>query len=119
MQHRELRADWLGDDAALFALEDEEETPCLVCGRSDDEATLLLCDGPGCDATCHVACAGLIAVPESDWFCRRCLIPAEGEAAPAELEHGEPEAPLTVDPATAAADTSVFERFRWTQPGAR
>ena len=107
VQPRELRVDWLGDDAAMFAFEEEEETtPCLVCGVDDDEATLLLCDGPGCDATCHVACAGLAAVPEGDWFCTRCATAAE--APPAELQAEG-----------AAADTSVFERFRWTQPGAR
>lgn len=122
VQPRELRVDWLGDDAALFALEEEEETPCMVCGRDDpeDAATLLLCDGPGCVGACHVACAGLYAVPERDWFCARCA-PAAGAPpadalTPAELQ-AEPEASLTQG--AAAADTSIFERFRWTQPGAR
>ena len=121
VQPRELRVDWLGDDATLFAFEEEEETPCIVCGRDDDAATLLLCDGPGCNAACHVACCGLAAVPERDWFCTRCAPAAEAPpadvATPAELQ-AEPEASLTQG-AAAAADTSVFERFRWTQPGAR
>lgn len=111
VEPRELRVDWLGDDAALFAFEDEEETPCMVCGLDDDEASLLLCDGPGCDATCHVVCAGLAAVPDCEWFCTRC---SPAEAPPA--EQVEPEEPQTQG---AAADTSAFERFRWTQPGAR
>jgi hypothetical protein len=52
--------------------EDEEESPCDVCGSAAEEHLLLLCDGEGCDGACHVGCAGLEAVPEGEWFCWRC-----------------------------------------------
>ena len=114
VQPRALRVDWLGDDAALFAL--EEETPCVVCGRDDDEASLLLCDGPDCDAACHVACAGLAAVPAGDWFCARCAPP---EAAPAEEAQAQ-DAAAPQDAAAHQEDTkTLFERFRCARPGAR
>lgn len=43
---------------------------CTFCGSPDGEDTLLLCDG--CDCPAHVACLGLDAVPEGDWFCDLC-----------------------------------------------
>jgi len=82
VEARQQRVDWLGDDA-LFFDEEEEATPCQVCGRDDEAATLLLCDGAGCSGACHVACAGLPAVPAGDWLCARCAPPL-AEAAPAE-----------------------------------
>ncbi len=76
VEPREQRPDCGGDAFLLFdeegEEEEQEETPCGVCGSAEDEALLLLCDGAGCDAACHVACAGLDAVPPGDWFCWRC-----------------------------------------------
>ena len=52
----------------LGALLDEA---CQVCGRGDDEACMILCDG--CEAgAAHTYCLGLDAVPETDWFCAAC-----------------------------------------------
>ena len=52
----------------LGALVDEA---CGVCGRRDDEASLVLCDG--CEAgAAHTYCLGLDGVPEGDWFCAAC-----------------------------------------------
>ena len=52
----------------LGALVDEA---CGVCGRRDDEASLVLCDG--CEAgAAHTHCLGLDGVPEGDWFCAAC-----------------------------------------------
>ena len=108
---REQRVDWLGDEALFYAesASEEEETPCQVCGRDDDPATLLLCDGDGCGGACHVACAGLPAVPAGEWLCARCAEPPPAEQAPGAADAAEA-------PQDAAA---AFERFRWTQPGAR
>ena len=71
VEPRAQRVEWLGD---VFFDEDEEEeeTPCSVCGRDNDADSLLLCDAPGCSGACHVACAGLPAVPDGDWLCARC-----------------------------------------------
>mmetsp|Transcript_24766 Transcript_24766/g.47503 ORF Transcript_24766/g.47503 Transcript_24766/m.47503 type:complete len:567 (-) Transcript_24766:37-1737(-) len=50
------------------------DTACLVCGREDGEAEMLLCDTPGCDNGCHMRCCTppLLEVPEEDWFCPSC-----------------------------------------------
>uniref|UniRef100_A0A3B3ZQJ4 PHD and ring finger domains 1 n=1 Tax=Periophthalmus magnuspinnatus TaxID=409849 RepID=A0A3B3ZQJ4_9GOBI len=49
-----------------------EETSCEVCGGSDREDRLLLCDG--CDAGYHMECLTppLDAVPVEEWFCPEC-----------------------------------------------
>ncbi|XP_072292105.1 uncharacterized protein phrf1 isoform X2 [Eucyclogobius newberryi] len=51
---------------------DLEETSCEVCGGSDREDRLLLCDG--CDAGFHMDCLTppLDAVPVEEWFCPEC-----------------------------------------------
>lgn len=41
-----------------------------VCGGTEGEATLLLCDA--CDRTCHTGCAGLRGVPSGGWRCTGC-----------------------------------------------
>ncbi|XP_019895992.2 PHD and RING finger domain-containing protein 1 isoform X2 [Esox lucius] len=50
-----------------------EQTSCEVCGGSDREDRLLLCDG--CDAGYHMECLTppLDAVPVEEWFCPECL----------------------------------------------
>ncbi|XP_069327949.1 PHD and RING finger domain-containing protein 1 isoform X4 [Eulemur rufifrons] len=59
------------------AREEEEEDPtfCEVCGRSDHEDRLLLCDG--CDAGYHMECLDppLQEVPVDEWFCPECAAP--------------------------------------------
>ncbi|XP_037587050.1 PHD and RING finger domain-containing protein 1 isoform X1 [Cebus imitator] len=59
------------------ASEEEEEDPtfCEVCGRSDREDRLLLCDG--CDAGYHMECLDppLQEVPVDEWFCPECAAP--------------------------------------------
>ncbi|KAG7468431.1 hypothetical protein MATL_G00142910 [Megalops atlanticus] len=51
---------------------DFDQTCCEVCGRSDREDRLLLCDG--CDAGYHMECLTppLDAVPVEEWFCPEC-----------------------------------------------
>ncbi|XP_032894500.1 PHD and RING finger domain-containing protein 1-like isoform X2 [Amblyraja radiata] len=50
----------------------EDVTNCEVCGRSDREDSLLLCDG--CDAGYHLDCLtpALHTVPVEEWFCPEC-----------------------------------------------
>ncbi|KAJ5371290.1 uncharacterized protein N7496_007382 [Penicillium cataractarum] len=55
--------DYLEDDLADYQ-------PCTICGESDNEDVLLLCDG--CDAPSHVYCVGLEDVPSGSWYCERC-----------------------------------------------
>ncbi|KAH9494768.1 PHD and RING finger domain-containing protein 1 [Bulinus truncatus] len=54
--------------------EEEEEDPtyCEVCGQSDREDRLLLCDG--CDLGYHCECLDppLSTVPVQEWFCPDC-----------------------------------------------
>ncbi|XP_040495673.1 PHD and RING finger domain-containing protein 1 isoform X1 [Ursus maritimus] len=65
--------------------DDEEEDPtfCEVCGRSDREDRLLLCDG--CDAGYHMECLDppLQEVPVDEWFCPECAAPGAAPAADA------------------------------------
>ncbi|TKS73250.1 PHD and RING finger domain-containing protein 1 [Collichthys lucidus] len=51
---------------------DLEQTSCEVCGGSDREDRLLLCDG--CDAGYHMECLTppLDSVPVEEWFCPEC-----------------------------------------------
>lgn len=57
------------------AAEEEDERPCDACGKADDAARFLLCDGDGCKAGWHLGCLTppLQAVPEGDWFCPKCV----------------------------------------------
>lgn len=47
-----------------------ENVFCMVCGRDDDDANLILCDG--CTNAGHVRCMNLRQVPEEEWFCGEC-----------------------------------------------
>ncbi|XP_060625452.2 PHD and RING finger domain-containing protein 1 isoform X1 [Anolis sagrei] len=62
---------------------EDDPTFCEVCGRSDREDRLLLCDG--CDAGYHMECLNppLSEVPVDEWFCPLC---APANAAPADIE---------------------------------
>ena len=44
-----------------------------------DAAVVLLC--VGCEDEVHLACLGLAAVPDGDWFCRACQPSASAKAA--------------------------------------
>ena len=62
--------------------------PCSECEEIGDDETLLLCDG--CEAACHVHCAGLQRVPRGPWYCSHCQedehvqIPAHQPSRPAQ-----------------------------------
>ncbi|KAJ3596265.1 hypothetical protein NHX12_002674 [Muraenolepis orangiensis] len=60
-----------GEEEEVVNLE-LEQTSCEVCGGSDREDRLLLCDG--CDAGYHMECLSppLDAVPVEEWFCPEC-----------------------------------------------
>ncbi|XP_019375350.1 PREDICTED: PHD and RING finger domain-containing protein 1 isoform X1 [Gavialis gangeticus] len=65
---------------------EDDPTFCEVCGRSDREDRLLLCDG--CDAGYHMECLNppLGAVPVDEWFCPACA-PADRDSAGADTDH--------------------------------
>jgi PHD and RING finger domain-containing protein 1 len=56
------------DDNVLHGL-----TFCEVCGESDREDRMLLCDS--CDFHYHMECLDplLDTVPMGDWFCPNCI----------------------------------------------
>ncbi|XP_074086819.1 PHD and RING finger domain-containing protein 1 isoform X2 [Macrotis lagotis] len=70
--------------------EEEDPTFCEVCGRSDREDRLLLCDG--CDAGYHMECLNpsLNEVPVDEWFCPECVATAAPAAPPAAATDVEP-----------------------------
>ncbi|KAM6360547.1 PHD and RING finger domain-containing protein 1 isoform 4-T5 [Alca torda] len=64
---------------------EDDPTFCEVCGRSDREDRLLLCDG--CDAGYHMECLNppLSEVPVDEWFCPACA--PTGASAAADTDH--------------------------------
>ncbi|XP_006893404.1 PREDICTED: PHD and RING finger domain-containing protein 1 [Elephantulus edwardii] len=58
--------------------EEDDPTFCEVCGHSDREDRLLLCDR--CDAGYHMECLDppLQEVPVDEWFCPECAAPGTG-----------------------------------------
>ncbi|XP_070621657.1 LOW QUALITY PROTEIN: PHD and RING finger domain-containing protein 1 [Erythrolamprus reginae] len=75
---------------------EEDPTFCEVCGRSDREDRLLLCDG--CDAGYHMECLNppLSEVPVDEWFCPPCA-PANARPAEADQVSEEEVASLIAD----------------------
>ncbi|XP_066466845.1 PHD and RING finger domain-containing protein 1 isoform X2 [Tiliqua scincoides] len=75
---------------------EDDPTFCEVCGRSDREDRLLLCDG--CDAGYHMECLNppLSEVPVAEWFCPPCTL---ANAVPIDADHVSEEevASLTAD----------------------
>ncbi|XP_029009383.1 PHD and RING finger domain-containing protein 1 isoform X3 [Betta splendens] len=67
-----------------------EQTNCEVCGGSDHEDRLLLCDG--CDAGYHMECLTppLDSVPVEEWFCPQCELNNSSSRGSAE-EHDDAE----------------------------
>ena len=47
---------------------------CEICGKSEDPANILVCDG--CDLGYHCLCLDppLTSIPDYDWQCSRCLV---------------------------------------------
>ncbi|KAK1161594.1 PHD and RING finger domain-containing protein 1-like isoform X1 [Acipenser oxyrinchus oxyrinchus] len=72
--------------AAANELAEEDNTQCEVCGRSDREDRLLLCDG--CDAGYHMECLNppLNAVPVEEWFCPECAVQNASHGAAVAVE---------------------------------
>ncbi|NXD64526.1 PHRF1 protein, partial [Eolophus roseicapillus] len=64
---------------------EDDPTFCEVCGRSDREDRLLLCDG--CDAGYHMECLNppLSEIPVDEWFCPACA--PMGVSAAADTDH--------------------------------
>uniref|UniRef100_A0A672FFK4 PHD and ring finger domains 1 n=1 Tax=Salarias fasciatus TaxID=181472 RepID=A0A672FFK4_SALFA len=76
-----------------------EQTNCEVCGGSDREDRLLLCDG--CDAGYHMECLTppLNSVPVEEWFCPECQANNRHLNLAEELSDSE-SLPSTARPAT-------------------
>jgi hypothetical protein len=68
-----LSGDFQADGAE--PVEQEDDHPCDACGKTDDAASFLLCDGDGCNGGWHLGCLTppLQAVPEGNWFCPKCV----------------------------------------------
>lgn len=79
---------------------DLEQTNCEVCGGSDREDRLLLCDG--CDAGYHMECLTppLDSVPVEEWFCPECEANNRNSRGSAEELSDADSLPSTARPAT-------------------
>ncbi|XP_042351399.1 PHD and RING finger domain-containing protein 1 [Plectropomus leopardus] len=86
---------------------DLEQTSCEVCGGSDREDRLLLCDG--CDAGYHMECLTppLDAVPVEEWFCPECEANNRNSRASAEELSDTESLPSTARPATSRAQSGA------------
>ncbi|XP_069713862.1 PHD and RING finger domain-containing protein 1 isoform X2 [Phaenicophaeus curvirostris] len=76
---------------------EDDPTFCEVCGRSDREDRLLLCDG--CDAGYHMECLNppLSEVPVDEWFCPACAPTGVSPAADTDHVSEEEVAALMAD----------------------
>ncbi|NXG61496.1 PHRF1 protein, partial [Hemiprocne comata] len=76
---------------------EDDPTFCEVCGRSDHEDRLLLCDG--CDAGYHMECLNppLSEVPVDEWFCPACAPMGVSTAADTDHVSEEEVAALVAD----------------------
>ncbi|CAH2085107.1 unnamed protein product [Euphydryas editha] len=65
---------------SVEALVVEDPTLCEICGSSDDEETMLLCDG--CDLGYHMQCLTppLSEIPADQWLCPNCYVSLNGES---------------------------------------
>ena len=61
------------EEVSLDEEEEYEESRwrCIICGRTDQEDVLLLCDN--CNDAYHTHCLNIDCVPEGDWFCPNCI----------------------------------------------
>ncbi|XP_044049075.1 PHD and RING finger domain-containing protein 1 isoform X3 [Siniperca chuatsi] len=84
---------------------DLEQTNCEVCGGSDREDRLLLCDG--CDAGYHMECLTppLDAVPVEEWFCPECEANNRHSRGSAEEFSDTESLPSTARPATSRSQS--------------
>ncbi|XP_042267255.1 PHD and RING finger domain-containing protein 1 isoform X2 [Thunnus maccoyii] len=84
---------------------DLEQTSCEVCGGSDREDRLLLCDG--CDAGYHTDCLTppLDAVPVEEWFCPECQANNRHSRGSAEELSDTESLPSTARPATSRSQS--------------
>ncbi|RVE72195.1 hypothetical protein OJAV_G00059300 [Oryzias javanicus] len=82
---------------------DLEQTNCEVCGGSDREDRLLLCDG--CDAGYHMECLTppLDSVPVEEWFCPECEANNQSSRSSAEDLSDGGSVPSAARPATSRA----------------
>lgn len=84
-----------------------EQTNCEVCGGSDREDRLLLCDG--CDAGYHMECLmpPLASVPVEEWFCPECEANNRNSRGSAEELSDADSLPSTARPATSRSRAHV------------
>ncbi|KAG5513570.1 hypothetical protein PMAC_001002 [Pneumocystis sp. 'macacae'] len=59
------------NDISDVIQENYDTCRCIICGSSEDEQVLLLCDQ--CDDAYHTYCLGLEEVPDTDFFCPTCI----------------------------------------------
>uniref|UniRef100_A0A8C8RZD6 PHD and ring finger domains 1 n=1 Tax=Pelusios castaneus TaxID=367368 RepID=A0A8C8RZD6_9SAUR len=88
---------------------EDDPTFCEVCGRSDREDRLLLCDG--CDAGYHMECLNppLSEVPVDEWFCPACA-PANAAVPSGDTDHVSEEEVVDVTPTTSRLRLNIRTR---------
>lgn len=56
---------------------DNDDVPCCVCNEGDQEEGNLIVFCDGCNIAVHQVCIGLSVIPETSWFCDKCVYMAE------------------------------------------
>ena len=59
-----------GSDGSDDDTDSNDSDGCALCDLGGEGGLLLCCDG--CDKSTHMSCCSIDAVPDSDWFCRKC-----------------------------------------------
>ncbi len=62
------------DSVGIIPIDHSLPGKCEICGGSDREDLILLCDGQGCDLEFHTFCLQppLQTIPEGSWLCPLC-----------------------------------------------
>jgi hypothetical protein len=65
----------LGNTVGLLSVAEYfNSTHCCICGGTEDEDLIILCDGPNCPRETHMYCLRppLFEVPKGKWYCDVC-----------------------------------------------
>ena len=96
-----------GSAVEADAVDLTEDTACKVCGSTENDAEMLLCER--CDRGYHLGCLSpkLNAIPEDDWYCPKCPKCPSSKLHPSPKAKAKAAKPVVADESD--ADTDDFQ----------